>query len=348
MNVRAPLALVFIACASAGGCGRGTTEEAGAAAASVRVDTAVAHADSFAVQVEALGEVVAGPGFVAEMSAPAESRVVAIYVVPGQRVTRGDSLVVLDRSVWAADVRRAEAAAQAAHEESRRVRQLVDEGILPRKEAEQAEVAAAAADADLAAARRIDRLAVVRSPISGVVADVNAVLEGTADSGTLLVRVVDPQGLEGLFRLTPDDAVRVEPGAHAEIARAIDGQRPPLVGTVRAVSPRLDPISRTVAVRVRLASPEGRLLLGEALAGRLTVEVHPQAVVVPLAALVPTRDGTTVFVVDREGIAHERPVTPGARDDQWVEILEGLRPGEAVVTTGAFGVTDGALLRVGS
>lgn len=342
--------LVLTTCAVATACGGGAGggEEDEPVDAVVAVDTAVARTGTFIVRVEALGEIVARPGRVAEMAAPAASRVSGVYVVPGQRVAEGDSLVALDRSVWAADLRRAEATADATRREVERVGRLVAEGILPRRDAEQAAAAAAAADADLAAARRVDRLGVLRSPISGVVADMNAVLEASADPGTVLVRIVDPDALEGLFRLSPEDAGRVEPGADVEVASsgAADGML--ARGTVRAVSPAVDPSTRTVAVRVRLVSPARRLRLGEALTGRLAVATHAGAVVIPVTALVPAVDGARVFVVDGEGVAHARPVTVGGRDAGTVEILEGLLGGETVVTTGAYGVTDGATVRAGS
>jgi len=63
---------------------------------------------------------------------------------------------------------------------------------------------------------------------------------------------------------------------------------------------------------------------------------------VPVEALVPAGEGFQVFVVDSAGIAHARPVGVGGRNESLVEIVTGLAPGETVVTTGAYGVEDGA------
>lgn len=314
----------------------------------VTVDTATARVGTFAVRVESLGEVVARPGHVAELAAPGESRVSAIFVVPGERVRAGDSLVALDRSVWTADVRRAEAAAEAARQALERARSLVQQGILARKDEEQAAADAASAEAELAAARRMERLAVLRSPIAGVVADMNAVLEANVDLGATLVRVVDPDALEGLFRLAPEDAARVEPGADVEVSSTSNAGEVLAHGTVRAVSPALDPATRTVDVRVRFGAPARILRLGEALTGRIAVATHEGAVVVPVAALVPSSDGEQVFVVDESGTAHARPVKVGGRTASDAEIVEGLEGGEVIVTTGAYGVTDGATVRIGA
>ena len=104
-------------------CGGGEEEgEEDAVPAVVAVDTATARVQTFDVRVEALGEVIARPGYVAELAAPGPSRVSAIFVGPGSRVAAGDSLVALDRSVWSADTRRAEAGAETARQALERAR----------------------------------------------------------------------------------------------------------------------------------------------------------------------------------------------------------------------------------
>jgi multidrug efflux pump subunit AcrA (membrane-fusion protein) len=59
-------------------------------------------------------------------------------------------------------------------------------------------------------------------------------------------------------------------------------------------------------------------------------------------ALVPEGDRFKVFVVDREGVAHSRPVVVGARSDSLAQISGGLKAGERVVAAGAYGVADSA------
>jgi multidrug efflux system membrane fusion protein len=113
-------------------------------------------------------------------------------------------------------------------------------------------------------------------------------------------------------------------------------------GTVAGVSAAVDSTSGGVEIRVVVPSPTRMLKVGEEISGRITVAVHPNAVAVPLAALVPGDEGQHVFVVDANDIAHERPVTVGERSDVQAEILEGLAAGERIVVEGAYGVADGA------
>jgi len=97
-----------------------------------------------------------------------------------------------------------------------------------------------------------------------------------------------------------------------------------------------------VAVRVQAPTTRRPLRIGETVFGSIALSTKPNAIVVPLEALVPEGDNFTVFVVDAAGIAHERAVKVGGRSGAGVEITEGLQAGEKVVTYGAYGVQDSA------
>ncbi|NUQ21552.1 MAG: hypothetical protein HOQ09_11400, partial [Gemmatimonadaceae bacterium] len=104
----------------------------------------------------------------------------------------------------------------------------------------------------------------------------------------------------------------------------------------------VDSATRSVSVRVRVTTARRVLRIGETVFGEITTATRANAVVVPVAALVPEGDGFKVFVVDTQSVAHARTVTVGARNAQLAEVASGLRAGERVVTYGAYGVEDGA------
>jgi hypothetical protein len=108
------------------------------------------------------------------------------------------------------------------------------------------------------------------------------------------------------------------------------------------VAATVDTTSRGVAVRARLERPTRPLRIGETVFGQITVATNPNAVTVPIAALVPEGEGYKVFVVDASRHAHATPVSVGARTQQLAEITRGLEGGETVVTSGAYGVQDSA------
>lgn len=155
-----------------------TTEET---AALVQVKTAVATIQPFAEVVSSIGTVSARSGHVASLSAPAPARIATVYVSQGQSVKAGAPLVAFEQAPFVAAAQSADAALTAAERNYERARRLVDAGISPSKDADQAATELAQARAAAAVARRSAQLATLRSPISGVVTKLNAPLGGSVD-----------------------------------------------------------------------------------------------------------------------------------------------------------------------
>lgn len=312
-------------------------------AAVVGVQTAVITAGPFTETLGALGTVVPRPGHIAALSAPQPARITRVYVSTGQHVAAGEPLVELDQTPFRAAMQAAEATLTAAEKANERQQRLASEGIVPRKDADQAAADAAKARADAANAQRAEQLSVVRSPLGGVVMRMTAVLGATADVSQPLVEVADPAALDILLNVTPNDAGRVRPGAKVTLAAGQSAAGDPLgIGTVVDVGGSVDTASRSVNVRVQVPTTRRPLRISETVFGQIAVAVHPNAVTVPLEALVPEGEEFKVFVVDAAGTAHERQVSVGGRTDKVAEITRGLAAGERVVTYGAYGVSDSA------
>lgn len=325
----------------------GRKAEAPAEAAIVTAQTGVARVTTFEVMLAVLGTVQPRPGYAASVAAPAATRVARVLVAPGDHVLPGQPLVELDTTILAAQTREARATLTAARQTYDRAARLVAEGILPRKDLEAAAADLTRAQAALLVAERTQTLAVLRSPIAGIVTKVLATLSRPVDISQPLVEIVNPVGLEILFHLSPADAARVAAGDAVELTaeegstRSILGQ-----GVVRGVSAAVDSTG-AVDARATISLPARPLKVGETISGRIVVAVHHSAVVVPIAALVPGDTGLVVFTVDTASIAHMTPVTVGGRTETEAEILSGLRGGEVIVTEGAYGVTDGARIQRG-
>ena len=320
-------------------------EVASGQGAVVGAATAIATTQAFPQSVRAIGTVTPRPGRYAALAAPAPTRVARVFVAPGDRVAEGAALVEFERAPFDAAAKSADAAlASARHAYARAVR-LVQAGILPQKDSDQATADLAQAQVAAVTAQRSQQLATLRAPLAGVVTRMNAVLGASVDPSQPLVEVADPRALDIVFNVSPTEAAGIRAGDTVHV-RAGEGAGGEVLGTgaVTAVGAAVDSVSRAVGVRTRLRGAARPLRIGESVFGRIVTAVHARAVVVPVEALVPTGggDGYQVFVVDSAGVAHARPVTLGARGEVLVEIARGLTPGERVVTTGAYGVADGA------
>ena len=325
----------------AAGCSSGGDESESEPSPVVAVQTAIVEARPFTESVGAIGNVTGRPGHVASLGAPTTTRVSNVYVSEGTRVTSGQPLVALDRTAIDAAAQAAETSLSAAQQAYERAERLNGEGVAPRKDVEQAAAEVAKARSDAVAARRAAQLSVLRSPIAGVVTRLTAVLGASVDVNQPLVEVADPSALDIVFTVTPAEAARIKPSAAVTLSVGQKAGGEPLgSGAVFQVSAAVDSATRGVAIRVRAPSTRRPLRIGETVFGQIVVATHPRAIAVPVAALVPDGEGFKVFVVDAESMAHEQPVTVGARTDSTAEITAGLKGGERVVTYGAYGVED--------
>ncbi|RPH75380.1 MAG: efflux RND transporter periplasmic adaptor subunit, partial [Nitrospiraceae bacterium] len=107
-------------------------------------------------------------------------------------------------------------------------------------------------------------------------------------------------------------------------------------GTVSYVGDVLDSVTRTMQVRLRLANPTGRLKPEMFATIRVSSEPTSDILVVPETAVQHDRDRSFVFVQREPGVFEARTVRLGEKNGTVVEVLEGVREGEAVVMEGAF------------
>jgi RND family efflux transporter MFP subunit len=309
----------------------------------VGVRTALVTRSSVRETVDGIGTITTRPDHMAQMSAPAVTRVTKVYVTVGQQVSAGAPLVSFDRAPLDAQAAAARTALTAAQRSLDRAKRLVDAGIAPRKDLDQAANDLARANADAIAAERMQSRATLQAPIPGVVTTMNAVLGATVDPAQTLVAVADLSALDLLMPVPPDAAARVHRGQSVDMTARASGDAEALgTATVADIGGTIDSTARAVVVRAPITHPTRQLRIGETVFARIVLAAHANALTVPAESLVPEGEGLKVFVVDAEHVAHATPVTVGVRDAGLAEITSGLSGGETVVTYGAFGVADSA------
>jgi multidrug efflux pump subunit AcrA (membrane-fusion protein) len=181
----------------------------------------------------------------------------------------------------------------------------------------------------------------IRSPISGIVADRPLFPGEMASAGSPLLTVMDVSSVIAQVNIPPAQAAFVKVGQPARIVSADNSAE--VDGKVTVVSPAVDPQSTTVEVWVQAANPGERLRPGSTVRVTIMAGAVPDAVVVPLEALLPAQaGGSAVIVVGADSIVHEHKVETGVRGSDKVQILTGVAAGERVVTVGGVGLQDGA------
>jgi len=186
----------------------------------------------------------------------------------------------------------------------------------------------------------------IHSPIDGVVTDRPLFAGETAAAGAPLITVMDTSSLLAKAHMAQSLAQRMKLGDSASIS--VPGLADPVVAKVSLISPALDPGSTTVEVWLKVDNKSGTLKVGTPVKVSITGRTVEQALKIPAASVLTAQDGSkSVMVVGSDGAAHRKPVTLGIADGEDVQITEGVSKSDTVITTGAYGLEDGAKVKVG-
>ena len=307
-------------------------------------------------QTRAAGETVSAPGELhvdedayAEIAAPVAARVTKILVKPGDKVTVGQILVVLDSPDLAqsrAEVDAAKARLEIARKTADRKRQLVADRLVPEREKIEAEAALGEAEAAYNVATSTlrkyggaagDQALAIKSPIAGTVIERSVVMGQLADPAKTLFRIGDLSTLWLVAHVFERDALRVTPERKASASfAALPGKSVDAV--VQTIGKEVDAASRTIAIRLDVPNPDGNLRPG--MSATISVPLgdagEAQVTTVPAAAVQRMGESWAVFIPHGAGAFEARPIGRGRDLAGDVEVLSGLQPGEDVVVEGAF------------
>jgi RND family efflux transporter MFP subunit len=315
----------------------------------------------------------------AVLYAKASGYLKAIRVDRGDRVRKGELLAVLDipemqdeQAQLEAQAKQAEAEVEKARAEVRlqeitldRLQAVLAEepGAVTQQEVDLASGKLEAARAALAAAR--SRLLVVRAelarlgtllaysritaPFGGIITerfvDPGAlVTAGTGSKPAPIVRIVDASKLRAMVDVPEIEAARVREGSPASLrVDALPGRT--FEGTVSRFSRALDRATRTMRTEVLIANPDGVMAAG--MFGRISLELERLEDVLTLAPaqLRFEKERAYVFVAD-DGRARRVDVVCGADDGNAIQIVSGLKGGEAVISKASASLSDGAPIRI--
>jgi HlyD family secretion protein len=186
----------------------------------------------------------------------------------------------------------------------------------------------------------------IRSPIDGVVTDRPLFAGETAAAGAALITVMDTSALLAKAHIAQSLAQRMKLGDGASIL--VPGVTEPVAAKVSLISPALDPGSTTVEVWLKVENKSGALKVGTPVKVSITGRTVAQALKIPVSSVLTAQEGTkSVMVVGSDGAAHRKDVTLDIQDGDDVQITSGVSPTDMVITNGAYGLDDGAKVRIG-
>lgn len=275
----------------------------------------------------------------------------------GDTVKKGQALAVFDQETVKADLLQAKASvaeAQALYDEARlnadMIRGIKEKGAVSAQEQNQFLATEKSAQARLASAKAQQtqqeirlRNTTVKALDDGIISSRTATLGAVPNPGEELFRLVRQQRLEWLAEVTSSEIARINKGMDVTVFNGKES----LKGTVRAISPVINDQSRNGMVYVELKDAyvaglkPGMYLRGEFDQGEQEATVIPQTAVIE-------RDGFTyAFTLDEKTSQVQRiKLSVNNAQGEFIQVLDGLKPGQKVVKSGVAFLAHGDLVKV--
>lgn len=337
--------LALAAVLAAGACGDGEAAPSngfrGAPPTPVETDTVIVGQIARVITIPGTVEAIRTIGVNAQVA----GAVLQVPVEEGDRVQEGQVVARLDDRELQAQLRSAEAQFEVADAAFQRAQQLRERQVITQPEYEAARTAFEAARSQTEQLRTRVGFTEVRSPIGGVVTT-KVVQSGDVVGGQArLLEIAEVDTMVVRVNVSELDIVDIEAGDEVELrVDALAGEV--LTASVRRVFPAANATTRLIPVEVALSPEDGRRTRPGYLA-RVQFQLQPKddALLIPASAIVSRGGGEAVYLVGDSASVVLRSVTPGLTSEGRVEIVDGLAPGDRIVTAGANLLRDGARIR---
>lgn len=296
----------------------------------------------FVERIDAVGTAIANEQVT--LSAPVTERIVRLGFDDGAFVRQGQVLAVLAQGQESAELSEANARAREAEQQLARVEALRDRGFATKSSLDTQSALAAQARAQAAGARATIGDRIVTAPFAGYVSLRNISAGAIVSAGTEIATVSDISLIKLDFTVPETMIAALRAGQTIE-ARAAAFPDQPFRGQIATIDPVVDPNSRAVTVRARLPNPDRKLKPGMLLT--VGVETSPRmALSVPELAILGEGDTRYVYVVGADRKAKRVNIKTGVRSNGRIEVVEGLRADQQVVTEGVVKLSDGLEVRL--
>lgn len=317
------------------------TKGPGGKSKTVMADAYVVQPQSFSNTYTASGSLL--PNEEVDIHPEMAGRVTGIFFREGNVVRKGQLLVQLFDGDIRAQIQRLQAQKKLQIATENRQRELLKIGGISRQDYETTQAQTKYVDADIAAAEAsLSKLRIV-APFDGIVGlrgiSVGAVVSPTTTVASL--QQVNPLKMD----FSIPDQYRDQLRLGSQVQFSVTGRLDTLKGSISAIEPGADPVTRTIRVRAIVPNAKKELTGGSFAHVVIPFSVNNNAILIPSQCIIPTTRDKKVAIT-RNGKASLVTVLLGNRTADKVEITQGLQPGDTVLTTALMQVKPGVDVKV--
>jgi len=286
-----------------------------------------------------------------------DGQITQILVKSGDRVRQGAPLMQIDprrqqAAVSSQEAERAsrEAAVAFARQQAQRTRDLYAAGAISKQEQERAETELRTAEANLKALQaQVQQQEVqlryftITAPTAGVVGDVPVRVGHVVTPQTVLTTIDQNETLEVYVSVPIERAPALKIGLPIQILSS-DGDDTLATSAVNFISPHVDDQTQSILVKGQVRNPAGTLRAMQYVRARVVWKMS-QGLLIPVTAVLRVSGQFFAFVAEDAGgklVAKQRAIKVGPITGDTYPVLDGLKAGERIVTSGTMKLADGA------
>jgi membrane fusion protein (multidrug efflux system) len=292
---------------------------------------------AFQEKVKVTGSVMANESV--ELRSETNGKVDLINFKEGDRVRKGQLLVSINVDDLRAQLERARYTQKLRENTEYRQQQLLEREAISQEEYDLALTELKTAQADVRILEASIAKSEIRAPFDGIIGLRKISMGSYISPNTEIANLynINPAKIE--FALPGKYVDRIQEGN--EINFTVEAVKDEFIGTIYAIEPQIDQATRTVNARAITPNPDLLLKPGQFADIAITLDVKQNAILVPSQSIIPELNGHKVFVAEN-GSALERNVKVGTRTETQVEILDGLKEGDTVITSGLLQIRQGS------
>lgn len=184
----------------------------------------------------------------------------------------------------------------------------------------------------------------IRAPFSGIITDIKVSLKETVERGRELFTLVNISQIKVQAKVLESEVGKMRVGREVDLKFSAYPQKV-FKGKVEAVSPIINPEDKTCTVHIVVENPEEEIKPGMHAEVEIAAEIHKNKLLIPQEAVLVRGGRKLVFVVE-EGLAKWRYIDVGLENEDYAEVLDGVKDGEKVIIEGHFTLAHDARILI--
>lgn len=277
-----------------------------------------------------------------DLAFESSGKIVAIYFTEGTHVKAGDLLAKINDKPLQAELKKLEAQVPLAKDRVYRQRTLLEKDAVSQEAFEQVATEYEKLMADIELVKANLAQTELRAPFDGIIG-LRMVSEGAyvTSSSSVIAKLTKISPLKIEFSIPESYSSEVHEGTPIVFRMETDGGlMRDYKATVYAVESKVDLSTRTLKVRAKYPNPGETILPGRYTSVEITKREIKDALAIPSEALIPEM-GKDIVYLYKNGVAEPSEVKIGLRTESRVQVLEGVNPGDTLITSGVMQLRTG-------